>query len=204
MLSTVLKPNLVANSQSSDSTSNEANPTVPHILECKELDWTVPIASWRWDDPDAIAQDSRDTLREEKEGIGRPSKSRSLTLKPPYDLIVTADTIYTPTLITPLLRSLHHLSRLSVVQGVKRTCPIYLALERRDPQLVDRALEECRSMWGFEVERIKTNKIKRALERAGVSWGEEKTLWEGVEIWKMRLSNEVVAPDSLHPENAVG
>jgi protein N-lysine methyltransferase METTL21D len=184
VLSTVLKPNLAANSA---HVSSIPNASTPHILECKELDWTVPIASWKWDQPDSIARHSRGASTEENQPVNKHLNSSKPALKPPYDLIITADTLYTPALITPLLRSLQHLSTLSTLPGAKFSCPLYLAVERRDPQLMDRAFEECSSIWGFKVERIRAAKIKKALERANVSWVEERSLWEGVEIWKMRL-----------------
>jgi hypothetical protein len=108
-------------------------------------------------------------------------------LQSPYDLIMTADTLYAAALVTPLLRSLHHLSTLSTHPGSKFSCPLYIAVERRDPQLMDRAFEECSSVWGFKVERIRAPKVKKALERANVGWVADKSLWEGVEIWKLRL-----------------
>ncbi|KAG8838240.1 hypothetical protein FRB91_007731 [Serendipita sp. 411] len=74
---------------------------------------------------------------------------------------------------------------------------------------MDAAYEECQTVWGFKVERVRGVKIRKALEKAGVQWkrktrhhrgngsdeeeeagggGEEEELpWDGVEIWKMRL-----------------
>lgn len=168
VLSTVLKPNIIANSHS----------VYVSTIECKELDWTVPTAEWAWDQPTSIAKHSQQVIPGE------------LTLAPPYDMIITADTLYTPDLITPLLRSLHHIATLSTLQGAKHSCPVYLAVERRDPQLMDRAFDECATVWGFKVERIRTIKIKKALEKASVTWVNDKSLWEGVEIWKMRLPSQ--------------
>ena len=148
-------------------------------MECKELDWTVPNAQWTWDHPTSIAGH---TL-----SLSESSSSGDPALTPPYDLILTADTLYTPELISPLLRSLHHLATLSTLPDAKHSCAVYLAVERRDPALMDHAFDECSTTWGFKVERIRSSKIKKSLERAGVSWVSDKSLWEGVEIWRMRL-----------------
>lgn len=166
VLSTVLKPNIMFNNQSTSS----------HLLECKELDWMVPPAEWTWDAPNSITGASAED----------PTSS-----EPSFDLIVTADTLYISELVTPLLRSLHHLAKLSLAASSgKHSCPVYVSVERRDPQLMDRAFDECRTVWGFEVERVRATKIKKALERAGVVWVRDKSVWEGVEIWKMRLRRD--------------
>ncbi|BGP45851.1 hypothetical protein JCM10450v2_001686 [Rhodotorula kratochvilovae] len=54
--------------------------------------------------------------------------------EPPFDLIATADTVYAPSLCAPLLRTLAHLS---LAGGRAAPAPVFLALERRDPALVE-------------------------------------------------------------------
>lgn len=178
---------MYANSQGGMNASSIATIDSTHIFACKELDWTVPIAQWRWDQPSYIARQSQNSSVEEITTTKTDCEPPGDNLTAPYDLIVTADTLYTADLITPLLRSLHHLSQLSTLPGAKYSCPVYLAIERRDPALMDRAFDECSGIWSFKVERIRVAKIKKVLERAGVSWVNEKSMWEGVEIWKMRL-----------------
>jgi hypothetical protein len=163
------------------------------VVECKELDWTVTPARWKWDDGLTIANrlDPVDNLPK-TEGIRTNTESR---LIPPFDLIITADTLYISELVTPLLRTLHTLAQLSILSRNTRSsithkihsCPVYVCVERRDPALMDRAFEECKSQWGFTVERVRSAKIRKALERAGLDWTAEKNKWDGIEIWKMRL-----------------
>lgn len=175
------------------------------IVECKELDWTVAPTRWKWDDGLTIANglDPVDDLPK-TDGIRTNTGS---DLIPPFDLIITADTLYISELVTPLLRTLHTLARLSIPSSNTwssgthkiRSCPVYVCVERRDPDLMDRAFEECKSQWGFTVERVRSAKIRKALERAGLDWTAEKHTWDGVEIWKMRLP---VQADGLTADSA--
>ncbi|KAK0450777.1 putative methyltransferase-domain-containing protein [Armillaria borealis] len=105
-----------------------------------------------------------------------------------FDLIITADTIYAPHLVQPLLRTLHALA-----SGSSRP-PIFLYLERRDPALVDCVLTEAGSHWGFKTEKIPYRKISKALYKSGLKWAKED--WEGVEIWKLSLNNVKPAVES--------
>ncbi|KAG8784825.1 hypothetical protein FRC16_002101 [Serendipita sp. 398] len=227
-------------------------------IECRELDWTVPPDEWTWEDPVVIASHKPSSVHhgpeEGENGRGKgvstttsttttgtttTGTTRTRTMSPPYDLIVSADTLYTPDLVAPLFRTIQHLARLSPnnslnpaaassspssIKGndlpdtrrpsrpvaTKYSCPIYVAVERRDPLLMDAAYEECQTVWGFKVERVRGVKIRKALEKAGVQWKrktrrhranesdeeeeaggggeeEEELPWDGVEIWKMRL-----------------
>lgn len=83
-------------------------------VQVKELDWTVLPSDWIWNNstyvavhspeiPDPLAPSCNENLRGIEERISDE------TLKPPFDLVVTSDTIYSPALITPLLRTIHHL-----------------------------------------------------------------------------------------------
>ncbi|EIW60008.1 uncharacterized protein TRAVEDRAFT_118360 [Trametes versicolor FP-101664 SS1] len=144
-------------------------------VQVRILDWTVPPDRWLWDDPQTIASSEA-----EKPQSAVP---QAPVLGPPFDLILTSDTIYSPDLVTPLLRALHGLCLASASE--LRTTPVYLCLERRDPALVDHALSEARDSWNFKVERIPHKKLAKALEKSGAHW--EKGDWEGVEIWKLAL-----------------
>lgn len=107
-------------------------------------------------------------------------------LKPPFDLICTADTVYHPSLIEPLLRTLHALSVLSMAASPSlRAPPAFLCIERRDPSLVDRVLADAKSTWNFNVDRVPDRKLRKAMEKGGVRWDKED--WEGIEIWKLTL-----------------
>ncbi|KAG8816736.1 hypothetical protein FRC17_000206 [Serendipita sp. 399] len=237
VLSTVLHPNILLNSTSHGSDNGVSNEATARI-ECRELDWMIPPEEWTWEDPNVIASSRhssqhRQTASDDDDVLGERdiegSKQATTTtgikrgiVSPPYDLIITADTLYTPELVAPLFRTIHHLAQQSPYpsnhssslstsdhqttspssSSNRFSCPIYVAVERRDPQLMDRAFEECKAVWGFKVERVRTIKIRKALERAGVQWkqkagrckGEEENVgereespWDGVEIWKMRL-----------------
>lgn len=60
--------------------------------------------------------------------------------------------------------------------------PILLALERRDPQLVDSFFAAARDRHGFACTRIGHSRIKQLM--AGLDWAPED--WSAVEIWKLR------------------
>lgn len=127
-----------------------------------------------WDDATAVI------------ASGSTSPSSPQRLLHPFDLIITADTVYEPSLIQPLLRTLHALSTLSIAASPSsRSPPILLCLERRDPALVERMLDDARNVWHFDVERVPARKLTKALEKGGIRW--EKKEWEGIEIWKLAL-----------------
>ncbi|KAH7923879.1 hypothetical protein BV22DRAFT_1167701 [Leucogyrophana mollusca] len=140
-------------------------------VEVRVLDWTVDPGEWKWDVEHSVTP------------LG-PVDTQEGLLAPPFDLIVSADTLYDPALVRPLLRTLHALSELSIVAG--RAPPVYICLERRDPALIDAALAAARDEWGFAVERVPGRKVARAMERGGVRWA--KSEWEGVEVWKLQLT----------------
>jgi protein N-lysine methyltransferase METTL21D len=143
------------------------------VVVC-ELDWTVSPERWRWDDNDVIASNVQHSESPTLQDVTN-------NLRPPFDLIVTADTIYHPDLAQPLLRTLHHLASASP------SAKIFIALERRDPTLVDAVLNSARNDWSFELEQVPRRKLAKALERrAGARWGQED--WDGVEVWKLSAS----------------
>lgn len=142
-------------------------------IQVRALDWTVLPDLWSWDNARAIASAT---------GIPSPLPAEGTTLlAPPFDLIITADTIYNSALTGPLLRSLRALSEQSVrsCTKVSRPPPIYLCLERRDPVLVDQALSDAAKLWS--VKRISFNKLSHAMEKGGLSW--DKSDWDDVEVW---------------------
>jgi protein N-lysine methyltransferase METTL21D len=152
-------------------------------IQIRELDWTVPPHDWVWDDNKVVSSQSRTSPES-------PSDSVNL-LNPPYDLICAADTVYIPSLLQPLLRTLHTLCKLSVAASpASRSPPIYICIERRDPALVDRLLSEARTTWGFLVVRIPHRRLAKAMEKGKVAWAKED--WEGIEIWKMTLPSEYI------------
>lgn len=107
-------------------------------------------------------------------------------MKFPFDLIFSADTVYKEALIEPLLRTLHGLSMISIAASASsRGPPILICIERRDSLLVDRLFLEAKEIWHFQVERVPLKKMAKAIEKGGVQW--EKSEWDGIELWKMRL-----------------
>jgi len=179
-------PNVISTVLSQNITQNvPILPAHSGAIDVRELDWTVSPEKWSWDSQ-VIASASSNATQDLKPSLG---SSRKL-LGPPFDLIVTSDTIYSPELAQPLLRTLFALCSAS-----RRTSacalnvlypPIYMCIERRDPALIDRTLAEARSIWGFTAVRIPHRKVVRAMEKGGLKWIEED--WEGVEIWKLTLS----------------
>ena len=167
----MLLQNIAQNSPSlSSSTSGR--------IEIRELDWTVIPDEWIWDNDKVIASAATHP------GDSPPSQG---LLGPPFDLILSSDTLYSPDLTQPLLRTLHALSAFSL-RG-SRPPPIYLCIERRDPVMVDRALEDARNIWGFIVERVSHRKVTKMMDKSGVKWAKDD--WEGVEIWKLVLAHRV-------------
>jgi hypothetical protein len=60
---------------------------------------------------------------------------------------------------------------------------VFICLERRDPEVTDRTLEEAKTTWGFVVKRIAQHKVSKALGKSGFKWNKDD--WEGVEIWHL-------------------
>jgi len=158
VLSSVLKHNV---------DSNRVNlPQGSGAIQARELDWTVEPEKWTWTHHTRVASNDLCDLG-----------SQSDTLCPPFDLILTADTLYSSHLIVPLLRTLHAL-------GIPSCPPIYLTLERRDSRLADDAFQQARDLWLFSVQRVSDKKVTKAMAKAGCKW--DRADWEGVEIWKLQ------------------
>ncbi|KAF9264803.1 hypothetical protein L218DRAFT_1076252 [Marasmius fiardii PR-910] len=142
----------------------------------RELDWTIPPGQWSWNNDHAIASASCTSAT-----TASPSQ-----LSYPFDLIVTADTVYEPSLLEPLLRTVHALCTMSVAVSPNGRAPlILLCLERRDPALIDVLMADARNKWSFRVDRVPHRKVSKAMERSGWNW--QRSDWEGVEIWKFVL-----------------
>ncbi|CAA7271779.1 unnamed protein product [Cyclocybe aegerita] len=144
------------------------------IVQVRQLDWSVAPSDWTWDHESTIASHS----------LLPPSMaSPSDLIRPPFDLIISADTVYAADLVDPMLRTLHALSTLSASTA---HCPtVLLCIERRDPLLVDRLLSDAKDKWNFAVERVQHRKLVKAVEKSGAGW--TKSDWDGVELWKLKL-----------------
>ncbi|KAH8833822.1 hypothetical protein DL96DRAFT_1666836 [Flagelloscypha sp. PMI_526] len=106
-------------------------------------------------------------------------------VEPPFSLIVTTDTVYSPSLVTPLLQTLHNICTVSA--SAKPI--VLLGLERRDPQLVDQFFSQAVDVWSFKCDRIRHKHVVQAMERVLGKvhmWKNED--YESVELWKLKLS----------------
>jgi len=167
-------PHVIQSVLKNNITSNlAALPPGSGTVQVRELDWFASPANWAWHHKSIISHSSPlDSA---------PTPCPTL-LSPPFDLIISADTVYASELIEPFLRTLYTLSTLST-----RPPPIFLCVERRDPLLLDRLLAEAKENHKFTVERIPHRKLARSLEKSGVHW--EISDWDGVELWKLRLAS---------------
>ncbi|KAF9567556.1 hypothetical protein CPC08DRAFT_626665 [Agrocybe pediades] len=143
-------------------------------IQIKELDWCVPPENWTWDHESIIASPALLT----------PTGQASTPAHPQFDLIISADTVYSTELVEPILRTLHHLSVISASNSASHPPPILLCIERRDPMLVDSLLASAKHNWGFSVEQIPRRKLVKAVEKSS-KW--EKSEWDDVELWKLKL-----------------
>lgn len=96
-----------------------------------------------------------------------------------FDLILTADTLYVPHLVEPLLHTIHSLAL------DNPSALVFVAIERRDSALLDNALQRAQSEFGFDVQRIPDSKLAKAIRKAQCEWRKED--WSGVELWKLVL-----------------
>ncbi|KAJ6547505.1 hypothetical protein B0H19DRAFT_1165998 [Mycena capillaripes] len=136
----------------------------------RELDWTVAPDRWFWNHNTIIASPTCTSPEPQHPTHG-------------FDLIVSADTIYSLDLATPFLRTVHSLCKSSL--AASRSPVVFICLERRDPAVIHRTLEDAKSIWGFTVNRISQHKVSKALGKNGFKWNKDD--WDGVEIWKLAL-----------------
>lgn len=107
---------------------------------------------------------------------------------PPWDLIVTTDTLYHSDLIDPLFRSILALVRASrAAQDSTATDPtILVALERRDSALIDAALQRA-TEHGFVLSHVPARLLRKAVDQhLGATW--ERDDWAGVEVWEFKVA----------------
>jgi hypothetical protein len=148
----------------------------PGIIQVRELDWESPLDDWTWDNPRRITTCNHSPSA----AFNLPnSKAKDDMITPPFDLLLTSDTLYVPSLLRPLLRTIYKLCMYSPTLS-----PVLVALERRDPQWIDQALETARSEFGFVTQRISHRRLALVVSKAGVEWDKN---WEDVEIWKFTL-----------------
>jgi hypothetical protein len=171
-------PHVIQSVLKNNITNNlAALPPGSGTVQVRELDWFVSPANWTWDHESIISNTSPPT----------PSSTPCPSLlRPPFDLIISADTVYASELLEPFLSTLYNLSTLSMSVS-SRQPPIFLCVERRDSLLLDRLLSDAKEKWKFITERIPHKKLTRSLEKSGIQW--PKSDWDGVELWKLRLTS---------------
>ncbi|VDB82824.1 unnamed protein product [Peniophora sp. CBMAI 1063] len=182
VIASVLEPNITANAK-------RLSPNAGRI-SVRELDWTVPPEHWNWDHASTIASPAALTP---SSAPADPTNIATFNLQersyphPPFAAIISADTLYEPALVTPLLRTLHAAASLSPsASSSSRSTPVFLCVERRDPAVIDAALEEAVNVWRFSLERVPKRKLSKALDRAGFTgWKAED--WDGMEVYKLVL-----------------
>lgn len=180
VVSSVLLPNVQNNTQ---------RLYLPGSIQVRTLDWTVSPSDWTWESEDFVASTlpKPDNFRG---GLQNPK----LTLNPPFDIIITSDTVYNAELTIPLLRTIHHILYLSQLSMRGRRTkhaplPIYVALENRDPEQIASFFREAREQWSLSAKKVPVIRLKRALSHGGLGdWNRED--WKGVEIWQMGLTKE--------------
>lgn len=142
-------------------------------VKVRELDWLVKPEEWDWDGAESIAPKQDPLLKETLDS------EIDDNISPPFDLIVTADTLYHQDLVAPLLRTIKTISIQS--KKGKKFPPVFVALERRDPEVIECALELAKEE-GFDCKKVPNGKIRKCLDTGGFKW--EKEDWEGVELWR--------------------
>ena len=181
-------PDVIDSVLAQNISSNFTNlPPESGTIQIRALDWAVPPEKWTWEDNTIIASPSVPTT------LTSNVDERSPLLVAPFDLIITADTVYSPHLVEPLLRTLRHLYSISIwIDGCgKAHYPqVFVCIERRDPTLVDNFLDEAKLTFG--VTRVQSRKMFEAMERKGLSWAKED--WEGMEIWEFKKARVATRP----------
>lgn len=176
-LSQVLRPNIERNSARFAQGS----------ITASVLDWCTFPTSLAADDAGPL--DGQNTL---PGSVGHWRR--------PWDSIVTTDTIYHADLVEPLIETLRSLSILAAsAKRIERKDasetsdglsypPIYVALENRDPKLVNTALEAAKAH-GFILKRISQSRVDKCLLKSGWSWDRDaKQDYDGIQLWKWRLA----------------
>ncbi|EPQ26361.1 uncharacterized protein PFL1_06009 [Pseudozyma flocculosa PF-1] len=182
-------------------------------LEVRQLDWTCPPHDWDWSRRGNIAgppnhggggvdqyQDQHLDDEDDYADVTRTLRATEGTT-PDFDLILTADTVYEPSLVRPLIRALSHLYRSHSAfdrphtheqqeHGRRATRSpsrphILLALERRDGATIDAALAVARDEFGLDFQRIPHRKVKKTFDSHGDGRSWRRDDWLGVEIWQL-------------------
>ncbi|KAI0337072.1 hypothetical protein BDW22DRAFT_1416037 [Trametopsis cervina] len=147
-------------------------------IHVRVLDWNVPPTEWVWHDDTAIASETR-----KPSDNSTPTVTTATRIIPPFDLIISADTVYSLHLIEPMLRTVNHIRTAGVTSGFTPTRwpAVYICLERRDPIVIERLLNDARKT--YAVEQVPERAMLRAMEKYGLTWDQDD--WDGLEIWSL-------------------
>ncbi|SPO28921.1 uncharacterized protein UTRI_05034_B [Ustilago trichophora] len=167
VLDSVLRPNV----QAGLYRLVNAGTIVPEQLHIAELDWMVPGERWLWHPQFGFPSTEEHT----------DSSDTSIPAEPHFDLILTADTIYEPSLIRPLLSTIAHLYMRQ--DGSRPT--VLLALERRDPAHITEALRIAHQEYSLNFKQVPVKRVRKIFDTFGdgATWSRKD--WDGVEIWKL-------------------
>ncbi|KAF9005572.1 hypothetical protein BDQ17DRAFT_1353395 [Cyathus striatus] len=174
-------PHVINTVLASNIRNNASNlPPSAGLIQIRHLDWLVSPHSWSWNDPLVIASPSSSSTLPEQ-------LPPSHLIQPPFDLIISADTVYDSALVQPLLRTCHALSTLSIAASPDAHVPtVLLCLERRDPALVDNLIYEAHHTWNFIVHRIPHRRLAKIIQKSNPAWTKDD--WHSIEIWKLKLA----------------
>lgn len=170
VLDSVLEPNVEAGLY---KLANEGMAQRDQIQVC-ELDWMVPPEQLHWHSRLGFP-----STREHGEDAAAVEASNS---DQHYHLILTADTIYEPSLVRPLLSTISHLYRR---QGDESKPTVLLALERRDPAHVTEALRVAKDDFALPFKQVPHKRVRKIFDTLGDGTTWSRADWDGVEIWKL-------------------
>ncbi|WWC86992.1 uncharacterized protein L201_001873 [Kwoniella dendrophila CBS 6074] len=114
-----------------------------------------------------------------------------------FDIIIMSDTFYSLELIEPLWKTLLFISLSSFDRSpphdgntttnnntsTGRYPVIYIGLERRDPKLIDTALEHGKRL-KFDLKKINKSRLNKEIQSNWNKWNADD--WNDIEIWKCR------------------
>lgn len=169
VLSGVLRPNVDANQY--ELSKNQCSGSI----KVAELDWLT------------FNDDQMESLYQENDGQDSQE----------FDLILTADTIYHPNLVSPLFKVIFMILTKQVRNQQKTD--VLLGLERRDDKQINSAFAVGQGL-GLEFKRITDRKVRKSVDSYVDSFDFEKGKkeskgwkredWEGVELYEIKLATK--------------
>lgn len=167
VLDSVLRPNVRAGLYQLVNTGL----AVADQIHVAELDWMAAPGRWLWHPQFGFPST--------KEHTNTPDTN--IAAETHFDLILTADTIYEPSLIRPLFSTIAHLC----TRQADSRPTVLLALERRDPAHITEALSIAQEEYSLNFKQIPVKRVRKIFDTLGdgATWSRDD--WDGVEIWKL-------------------